>query len=265
MRCRSLFAHAPAVRSLACSLRLGLAILRNCGGRRTLRRMNTKRRRIAAGRGRDRRDARDRHPGDGRRPVALGRTAGSVEAGQVAESQQARQGAEGRQGAQGRQGTEVAVTVQGTVTKGTDEAGRPTYSVTAGGKTWELSAGPSWYWGDKNPLNAYVGKSVSIAGSTHAGETELDVETVDGTALRAPASRRGPAGRGSSARRTRDGSPGWPTASPARDSVARTPQGSSRRDRDALGRRRDANRESARGAVEAKAVGEQRASAPQGA
>ena len=80
---------------------------------------------------------------------------------------------------------EVAVTVQGTVTKGTDDKGRPTYSVTAGGKTWELSAGPSWYWGDKNPLNAYVGKSVSIAGSTHEGEAELDVETVDGTALRA--------------------------------------------------------------------------------
>jgi hypothetical protein len=81
---------------------------------------------------------------------------------------------------------EIAVTVQGTVTKGTDDKGRPTYSVTANGKTWELSAGPSWYWGDKNPLNAYVGKSVSIAGSTHEAETELDVETVDGTALRAP-------------------------------------------------------------------------------
>ena len=82
-------------------------------------------------------------------------------------------------------GPEVAVTVKGTVTKGTDEAGRPSYSVTADGKTWELSAGPSWYWGDKNPLNAYVGKSVSIVGSTHAGETELDVDTVDGKALRA--------------------------------------------------------------------------------
>ena len=88
--------------------------------------------------------------------------------------------------AKAAKGPEVAVTVQGTVTKATDEKGRPTYSVTAGGKTWELSAGPSWYWGDKNPLNAYVGKSVSIAGSTHEGEAELDVETVDGTALRAP-------------------------------------------------------------------------------
>ena len=81
-------------------------------------------------------------------------------------------------------GPEVAVTVKGTVTKGTDEAGRPSYSVTADGKTWQLSAGPSWYWGDKNPLNAYVDKSVSIAGSSHAGDTELDVDTVDGKALR---------------------------------------------------------------------------------
>jgi hypothetical protein len=81
-------------------------------------------------------------------------------------------------------GPEVAATVKGTVTKGTDGKGRPTYSLTADGKTWELSAGPSWYWGDKNPLNAYVGKSVTIAGSTHTGDAELDVETVDGKALR---------------------------------------------------------------------------------
>ena len=136
-----------------------------------------------------RRDGRrpcDRHSGDGRRPVAVGRTSGSIEAGQVGEPQQARQGTEGGQGPKAAKTPEVAVTVKGTVTKGTDDKGRPTYSVTADGKTWELSAGPSWYWGDKNPLNAYVGKSVSIAGSTHEGETELDVETVDGTALRAP-------------------------------------------------------------------------------
>jgi hypothetical protein len=81
-------------------------------------------------------------------------------------------------------GPEVAVTLQGTVTKGIDENGRPTYSLTAGGKTWQLSAGPSWYWGDENPLNPYVGKSVSIAGSTEAGDTELEVDTVDGKALR---------------------------------------------------------------------------------
>jgi hypothetical protein len=80
---------------------------------------------------------------------------------------------------------EVDVTVEGTVQQSTDEKGRPTFTLTAGGKTWELSAGPPWYWGDNNPLKAYAGKSVKIAGSTHEGSTELDVETVNGTAIRA--------------------------------------------------------------------------------
>jgi hypothetical protein len=80
---------------------------------------------------------------------------------------------------------EVAVSVTGTVLEGKDGQGRPSYTLTANGKTWELSAGPSWYWGDKNPLKAYAGKSVTIAGSTHEGSSELDVETVNGTAIRA--------------------------------------------------------------------------------
>ena len=80
---------------------------------------------------------------------------------------------------------EIAVTVTGTVQQGTDGKGRPTFTITAAGKTWELSAGPPWYWGDKNPLKAFVGKSVTVAGSTHEGSAELDVETVDGTAIRA--------------------------------------------------------------------------------
>ena len=81
---------------------------------------------------------------------------------------------------------ETPVSVQGTVQQGTDGKGRPTFTLAAGGKTWELSAGPPWYWGDKNPLKAYVGKSVTIAGSSEEGSTELDVETVNGTAIRAP-------------------------------------------------------------------------------
>jgi hypothetical protein len=82
---------------------------------------------------------------------------------------------------------EVAVTVEGTVQEGKDGHGRPSYSLTANGKTWELSAGPPWFWGDKNPnpLKAYVGKSVKIAGSTHEGSSEIDVETVNGNAIRA--------------------------------------------------------------------------------
>lgn len=80
---------------------------------------------------------------------------------------------------------EIAVTVTGTVVQGTDGKGRPTFTLTAGGTTWELSAGPPWYWGANNPLAAYAGKSVTIAGSHHEGSTDLDVETVDGTAIRA--------------------------------------------------------------------------------
>jgi hypothetical protein len=80
---------------------------------------------------------------------------------------------------------EVDVTIEGTVQQSTDGKGRPTFTLVAGGTTWELSAGPAWYWGAKNPLAAYVGKSVKIAGSHHEGSTELDVETVDGTAIRA--------------------------------------------------------------------------------
>jgi hypothetical protein len=81
---------------------------------------------------------------------------------------------------------EVAVTVEGTVVQGKDDQGRPTFSITAAGKTWELSAGPPWYWGDNNPLKKYAGTSVKIAGSSQEGSSELDVETVDGTAIRAP-------------------------------------------------------------------------------
>jgi cytoskeletal protein RodZ len=81
---------------------------------------------------------------------------------------------------------EVDVTVQGTVQQTTDGQGRPAFTLTAAGKTWELSAGPPWFWGDKNPLKAYVGKSVTIAGEAEDGGTELDVSTVNGTAIRAP-------------------------------------------------------------------------------
>lgn len=81
---------------------------------------------------------------------------------------------------------EVAVTVEGTVVQGKDDQGRPTFTMTAAGKTWELSAGPPWYWGDNNPLKKYAGKSVTIVGSSQEGSSELDVETVDGTAIRAP-------------------------------------------------------------------------------
>jgi hypothetical protein len=79
----------------------------------------------------------------------------------------------------------VAITLSGTVTTATDAKGRPTFSLSSGGKTYELDAGPPWFWGANNPLAKFAGKSVTITGETHVGSTEVDVQTVDGTAIRA--------------------------------------------------------------------------------
>jgi hypothetical protein len=80
---------------------------------------------------------------------------------------------------------EVAITLSGTVATATDAKGRPTFSLSSGGKTYELDAGPSWFWGANNPLAKFAGKSVTITGETHVGSTEVDVQSVDGTAIRA--------------------------------------------------------------------------------
>jgi hypothetical protein len=77
------------------------------------------------------------------------------------------------------------VTLTGTVATRTDADGRIEYTMTAGGRTLVLDGGPTWFFGDDHPLKAYVGKSVTITGSQRAGEDEVDVEAVDGQALRA--------------------------------------------------------------------------------
>jgi hypothetical protein len=82
-------------------------------------------------------------------------------------------------------GPELTTTITGTVTKGQDDKGRPSYAMTVGGTTWQLSAGPPWFLGDDNPLEASVGKRVTIVGTYHEGETDLSVDTVDGTTIRA--------------------------------------------------------------------------------
>jgi hypothetical protein len=79
---------------------------------------------------------------------------------------------------------EVPVTRAGTVARTTDADGDATYTLTVGGTTYELHAGPSWWWGDKHPLAAFVGKHVEIAGGQAEGSNEIDVKTVDGTAVR---------------------------------------------------------------------------------
>jgi hypothetical protein len=78
---------------------------------------------------------------------------------------------------------EVQVTLRGSVTATTNADGSVDYTMTANGKTLKLEAGPKWFWGDKNPLKAFVGKTVTIIGE-QSGD-EVDVTSVDGTAIRA--------------------------------------------------------------------------------
>ena len=83
-------------------------------------------------------------------------------------------------------GPEVEATIVGVVEESTDDKGRPTFTITTDGVTWELSAGPKWFHGENSPLAAFVGRSVEIAGTYRDGapERELDVHTVDGQPLR---------------------------------------------------------------------------------
>ena len=81
---------------------------------------------------------------------------------------------------------EQSVTLRGTVSAGTDEDGGTTYELTSGGKTYQLEAGPPWYHGDNHPLKPFVGESVTVTGEAAEGSTEVDVLTVNGTAIREP-------------------------------------------------------------------------------
>ena len=76
------------------------------------------------------------------------------------------------------------ITVSGTVASSTDAEGKTTYTITSGGTTYTLEAGPAWFHGDDHPLKPFVGESVEIVGEKAADSTEVDVETVNGTALR---------------------------------------------------------------------------------
>lgn len=78
------------------------------------------------------------------------------------------------------------ITITGTVELATDATGHETYTLKDGGKTYQLEAGPPWFFGDHYPLKPFVGKKVTIKGEVAAGSTEVDVSTVDGTVLRAP-------------------------------------------------------------------------------
>ncbi len=130
-----------------------------------------------------------RHPRAGPRRLGPGRLPApdaSAGPGQSTEPKEPKEAKEPKAAKEAKadRGPELTTTVTGTVTKGMDDKGRPTYALTAGDTTWALSAGPPWFWGDANPLEASVGKRVTIAGTYHEGATDLDVQTVDGTAIR---------------------------------------------------------------------------------
>ena len=78
----------------------------------------------------------------------------------------------------------VPITVSGEVKSTTDANGKTVYTLTSAGTTYTLSAGPAWFFGDKHPLKASVGKTVTIVGERGEGSAKIDVSTVDGTALR---------------------------------------------------------------------------------
>jgi hypothetical protein len=78
------------------------------------------------------------------------------------------------------------ITLSGTVEVATDADGKDAYTLKSGGTTYTLEAGPPWFFGDHHPLKPFVGKSVTIVGEIAKGSTDVDVESVNGTALREP-------------------------------------------------------------------------------
>ena len=79
---------------------------------------------------------------------------------------------------------EQPLTVAGTIATSIHAEGSRIYTLHGGTQTYILEAGPSWYWGDDHPLGAYVGMDVTISGERPGGSSEVDVLSIDGTALR---------------------------------------------------------------------------------
>jgi hypothetical protein len=78
------------------------------------------------------------------------------------------------------------IEVTGTVERVDDGQGRPEFSLESGGTVYLLDAGPAWFLGDSHPLLPYVGSSVTVAGWLVDGTTVIEVDTVDGVAVRPP-------------------------------------------------------------------------------
>lgn len=79
---------------------------------------------------------------------------------------------------------ENPVSVSGTVQSSVDAEGQTVYTLDVNGTTYQLSAGPDWWWGENNPLAKAVGKSVTIDGEAAQGSTEISVLAIDGVKVR---------------------------------------------------------------------------------
>ena len=76
------------------------------------------------------------------------------------------------------------ITISGTIEAATGENGDKTYTLADGGTTYTLEAGPSWFFGNDHPLQPFVGQSVTVEGEVADGSSEVDVISINGTALR---------------------------------------------------------------------------------
>ena len=98
-------------------------------------------------------------------------------------------GGQGKDNAPGQakeKAPKTPITISGTIEVASDENGKDVYTLTDGGTTYTLSAGPSWFFGKDHPLKPYVGQSVTVDGEVAEGSTDVDVVAIDGTALREP-------------------------------------------------------------------------------
>jgi hypothetical protein len=80
------------------------------------------------------------------------------------------------------------ITLNGTIERSAaDASGKSDYTISDGGKTYTLEAGPKWFF-EKGayPLDPYVGRNVKVEGEIADGSTDVEVTAIDDTALRDP-------------------------------------------------------------------------------
>ena len=94
-------------------------------------------------------------------------------------------GKENAPGQQKEKTPKAPITLNGTIESAAGENGKTEYTLTDGGTTYTLSAGPKWFFDSGSyPLDPYVGEAVTIEGEITEGTTDVDVISVNGTALR---------------------------------------------------------------------------------